>query len=87
MCFTKKLCTLLASVLLIGFATAQTKKVLADKIIAQVGDRIILRSDVVNALADMKRQAQQQNQENIQLPTECQILEGQMTQKALYLGY
>lgn len=85
MCFTKKMCTLFVSVLVTVLATAQTKKVLADKIIAQVGDKIILRSDIVNALADMKRRAQQENQENSQLPTECQILEGQMTQKALYL--
>lgn len=82
---TKKISVLLMGLISFSVVNAQTKKVLADKIIAQVGDKIILRSDVVNALADMKRQAQQQNQENIQLPTECQILEGQMTQKALYL--
>jgi peptidyl-prolyl cis-trans isomerase SurA len=41
-------------------ATAQIKKVLADKIIATVGDKYILRSDIDNAIADYKRQAQGQ---------------------------
>lgn len=35
---------------------SQTKKVLADKIIATVGDKIILKSDIENSLEDMKRQ-------------------------------
>ena len=64
-------------------SSAQTKKVIADKIVGQVGDKIILRSDIQNAMADMKRQAQ--GQENAVLPTECQILEGQLIRKALVL--
>lgn len=63
--------------------SAQSKKVVADKIVGQVGDRIILRSDIQNAMADMKRQAQ--GQENVILPTECQIVEGQLIRKALVL--
>jgi peptidyl-prolyl cis-trans isomerase SurA len=63
--------------------SAQTKKVIADKIVGQVGDKIILRSDIQNAMADMKRQAQ--GQENAVLPTECQVLEGQLIRKALVL--
>ena len=47
-------------------SNAQVKKVLADKIIATVGDKFILKSDVENAIADYKRQAQ--GQENIVLP-------------------
>jgi len=62
---------------------AQTKRIVADKIIAQVGDKIILNSDVTNALSDIKRQAQ--GQDNVVIPTECQILEGQLIQKALIL--
>lgn len=62
---------------------AQTKKVVADKIVGQVGDRIILRSDILNAISDMKRQYQ--GQENVIIPTECQVLEGQLIQKALIL--
>lgn len=74
--------------LLLGFSaaitvSAQTKKVVADKIIGQVGDKIILRSDIQNALLDMKRQAQ--GQENVILPTECQVMEGQLIRKALIL--
>jgi len=63
--------------------TAQIKKVLADKIIATVGDKYILRSDVDNAIADYKRQAQ--GQENIELPSPCQVIEGQLIRKALVL--
>lgn len=63
--------------------SAQGKKVVADKIVGQVGDRIILRSDIQNAMADMKRQAQ--GQENVILPTECQLMEGQLIRKALVL--
>ena len=54
----------------------------ADKIVGQVGDKIILKSDIVNAIADMKRQAQGQE---VQLPSECQVLEGQLIRKALVL--
>jgi peptidyl-prolyl cis-trans isomerase SurA len=64
-------------------ASAQTKKVVADKIVGQVGDKIILQSDIKNAMDDMKRRAQ--GQENVILPTECQVMEGQLIRKALIL--
>jgi len=68
----------------ISFSTnAQIKKVLADKIIATVGDKFILKSDIDNAIADYKRQAQ--GQEGVVLPSTCQILEGQLIRKALVL--
>ena len=73
----------LVLIVIASTATAQIKKVLADKIIATVGDKYILRSDVDNALADYKRQAQ--GQENIELPTPCQVIEGQLIRKALVL--
>jgi peptidyl-prolyl cis-trans isomerase SurA len=59
---------------------AQPKKVVADKIIAQVGDKIILRSDVLNAVADAQREGQP-------LPPnpECALVEAQLIQKALVL--
>ncbi|HEX8333630.1 MAG TPA: peptidylprolyl isomerase [Segetibacter sp.] len=59
---------------------AQTKKAIADKIAAQVGDKIILRSDVYNALLDIQRQGGQ-------LPPnpECALMEAQLIQKALVL--
>jgi len=63
-----------------GFA--QPKKVVADKIVGQVGDKIVLLSDLNNAIADYKRQGQEG-----QLPPnpECTFLEGQLIQKALVL--
>ncbi|NCI45068.1 peptidylprolyl isomerase [Sediminibacterium soli] len=66
-----------------GIASAQTKKVVADKIVGQVGDKIILRSDIANALADLRRQTR--GQENVVLPSECEILESQLIRKALVL--
>ena len=39
-----------------AFAQAQPKKVVADKIIGIVGDRIILQSDIKNSIADIIRQ-------------------------------
>ncbi len=61
---------------------AQPQKVVADKIIAQVGNKIILKSDIVNAINDYKRQGQESS-----LPAnpECAFLEGQLIQKALVL--
>lgn len=35
---------------------SQTKKVIADKIIAVIGDKIVLKSDIDNSLNDMQRQ-------------------------------
>jgi peptidyl-prolyl cis-trans isomerase SurA len=63
--------------------SAQVKKVVADKIVGQVGDKIILQSDIKNAMDDIKRNAA--GQENITLPTECQVMEGQLIRKALIL--
>lgn len=62
--------------------SAQAKRVVADQIIAKVGDKIILKSDIDNAISDYKRQAQ-----NVQLPPnpECAFLEGQLVQKVLVL--
>ena len=70
------------ALLIINVAIAQPKKVIADKIIAQVGDKIILRSDIVNAISDYKRQGQE-----AQLPAnpECAFLEGQLIQKSLVI--
>ncbi|MBA4139415.1 MAG: peptidylprolyl isomerase [Segetibacter sp.] len=63
-----------------SFVSAQPKKVIADKIVGQVGDKIILRSDITNAVADAQRQGQQ-------LPPnpECALVEAQLIQKALVL--
>ena len=57
---------------------AQTKKVVADKIIATVGDKIILKSDIDNSIHDMERQ-------NIAIPpnANCLLLEQALGLKAL----
>jgi peptidyl-prolyl cis-trans isomerase SurA len=65
-----------------GKTFTQTQKVVADEIIAKVGDKIILKSDIENAISDYKRQGQ-----DVQLPPnpECAFLEGQLVQKVLVL--
>jgi len=62
----------------IGFA--QPQKVVADKIVAIVGDRIILHSDVANSISDMKRQGQE-----VPPNAECLILEQALVSKVLML--
>lgn len=57
---------------------AQGKKVVADKIIASVGDKIILKSDIDNTIYDMERQ----NQE-IPPNADCLLLEQALGLKAL----
>ena len=66
----------------VSFCDAQTQKVVADKIVAQIGDKIILKSDIDNAISDYTRQGQ-----SGQLPPhpECAFLEGQLVQKALVI--
>lgn len=61
-------------------AFAQPQKVLADKIIAVVGNKVILKSDIDNSLLDMERQG-------MQLPPDarCLSLEQAMGIKALVL--
>lgn len=67
-----------ATLILNGFS--QQHKVVADKIVGIVGDKIILKSDITNALLDMQRQG-------AQLPpnADCFIMEQQLTLKALVL--
>src|SRR5438105_1362744 len=61
-------------------AFAQPKKVVADKIVAQVGDKIILRSDIYNSILDAQRQG-------VPLPQnpECVLVERALIEKALVL--
>lgn len=78
----KKLAFLFISFLVLaatGFA--QPQKIVADKIVGIVGDRIILLSDVSNALADMQRQGG-----SIPPNAECQVLEQALVSKALMLS-
>ncbi len=60
--------------------TSQPKKITADKIVAVVGDKVILKSDIDNSIIDMQRQ-------NIEVPANarCMVLEQAMGIKALVL--
>ncbi len=69
--------------LILGYsvtANAQAQKVVADKIAAVVGDRIILRSDVINSIADIARQGGQ-----VPDNAECLIMEQAIISKVLML--
>lgn len=59
---------------------SQPKKIIADKIVAVVGDKVILKSDIDNSIIDMQRQ-------NIEIPANarCLMLEQAMGIKALVL--
>ena len=61
-------------------AQGQPKKVVADKIIAIVGDRIILYSDIKNSIADISRQGG-----TIPDNAECMITEQAIVSKVLML--
>ena len=65
---------------LIFSSFAQTKKVIADKIIATVGDKIILKSEIDNSVSDMQRQG-------VDIPANgrCLLLEQALGLKALVL--
>ena len=59
---------------------AQPKKVVADKIIAVVGDKVILKSDIDNSIQDMERQGME-----VPANAKCLTLEQAMGIKALVL--
>ena len=71
---------LFSLILLAGALCAQPKKVVADKIAAVVGDRIILQSDVKNSVADMARRG-----ENLPPNAECMIMEQAVVSKVMML--
>ncbi len=67
----------------LGYAqqkTGQSHKVLADKIVAVLGDKIVLRSDILNYIDDEKRQGNE-------LPPDagCMLLQQMLVRKALML--
>ncbi len=64
--------------MLLGLAGFCQQKVVADKIIGIVGDKIVLKSELFLANEDIRRQGgQEQN--------DCALLDGMLTQKALVL--
>jgi peptidyl-prolyl cis-trans isomerase SurA len=70
----------LALTIFISASAAAQHKVIADKIVGIVGDKVILHSDIQNAVSDLQRQ-------NTQLPpdVECYIMEQQLIGKAMVL--
>ena len=70
-----------AALLITGAATAQTPvKVVADKIVAVVGDRIILHSDIKNQIDDAKR-----NGGTVPEGAECMLMEQSLISKVMML--
>src|SRR4028118_2158500 len=61
-------------------ASAQQKKVVADKILAIVGDKIILSSEISNEIADLERQKEQ-----VPENAHCAMLEQALAMKALVM--
>ena len=76
----KKLLFSLITCLFAVAAFAQPKKIVADKIVGIVGDKIILYSDIQNAIADIQRQGG-----TIPDNADCSILEQAMVSKVLML--
>lgn len=76
----KKIAVLLILIVVFFNSFAQPKKVVADRIIAVVGDKVVLKSDIDNTLLDMQRQG-------IEVPenARCLSLEQAMGVKALVL--
>ena len=76
----KQLFLFLISTFSFLISIAQPQRVVADKIIAVVGDKIILQSDIENSMNDMVRQG-------MELPpnAKCLVLEQAMGVKALVL--
>src|SRR5579864_2185052 len=64
--------------LLTATVTLAQQKVVADKIVGIVGDKIVLKSEIFIANEDIKRQGGQEQDP-------CQILDGMLVQKALVL--
>src|ERR1700679_4241587 len=65
---------------LFGTAAFAQQKIVADKIVAVIGDKVILKSDIDNTISDMRRQGQ-----TIPDNARCLTLEQAMGIKALVL--
>ncbi len=74
--------TVFAVLSLLSFAqpTSQSKKIVADKLAGVVGDRVILYSDIKNAIADYQRQGAE-----IPANAECMIMEQAIISKVMML--
>jgi len=75
--FMKKIILLFVS-FFTGLHVFSQQKIVADKIVGIVGDKIVLKSEITSAIADIIRQGGQ-------APEDCAVLDGMMIQKALVL--
>ena len=79
--FMQKLLFVLCGIFALSFTSvAQSKKIVADKILAVVGDKIILQSDIENAIKDAVR-----NGGTVPDNADCSILEQALISKVLML--
>src|SRR5687768_13319976 len=79
--FTKKSFLIVLAIMCFSVTLhAQAQKVIADKIAAVVGDRIILHSDIVNSIADISRQGS-----TVPDNAECMLMEQALISKVLML--
>lgn len=76
----KQLLSLYISCFLAATAFAQPQKVVADKVVAIVGDKIILKSEISNEILDRQRR-----NEAVPENAECAVMEQALTLKALVL--
>jgi peptidyl-prolyl cis-trans isomerase SurA len=76
----RKAIILFFSILLVNMAQAQQAKVLVDKIVGILGDKIVLKSDLLNYIDDMKRRGGE-----VPADAECVLLERMLMDKALVL--
>lgn len=70
----------IGSLLVMSAAFAQPKKVVADKILAIVGDKIILQSEITNEIADLQRRG-----DKVPDNAQCTMLEQALAMKALVM--
>ena len=76
----RKILVVLLSTVLMSAAEAQSARVLADKIVGILGDKIVLKSDLLNYIEDIKRRGGEVPED-----AECVLLERMMMDKALVL--
>ncbi|MFN5931295.1 MAG: peptidylprolyl isomerase [Sphingobacteriales bacterium] len=76
----RKVLLLIISFLVAGFIQAQTAKVLADKIVGILGDKIVLKSDLLNYIDDIQRRGGE-----VPADAQCVLLQRMLMDKALVL--
>ena len=80
---------IILSVLMLGFLmcglSVRSQKVVVDKIVAKLGNQIILKSDIDNGISQYKVQAEQEGAPPIPEDIDCNLLKSQLMRKALVM--